>query len=165
MDILEQKTIYKIGKQLSQGGTGAIYAAKKLNNEGDPDGIRYAIKELKEGFSNIAKKEKDISQMIENESKYSIVIPVLDDIHIQKKEYLVMQLKHHGLFLNEMIEEIQNDIPKGSAFPFIHAKGILSAVLSGLNLLILRILKIGMIPEFMPVWTFENDFSSFQAVC
>lgn len=135
MDKLEQKIIYKIGEQISKGGTGTIYAAKKLNSEGKADGIRYAIKEIGEEFETIAQKEKEISQKIENESKYSVVIPILDAIHIQKKEYLIMQLKHHGMFLNEMIEEIRNETHPKSAFPFIHIKGILSAVLSSLSLL------------------------------
>ena len=33
------------------------------------------------------------------------------------------------------------------------------------NLLILRILKLGILPEITPLWAFGNDFSSFQAVC
>lgn len=77
MDTLEQNTIYKIGEQISKGGTGTIYAAKKINNEGKADGIRYAIKEIGEEFETIAQKEKEISQKIENESKYSVVIPIL----------------------------------------------------------------------------------------
>ena len=32
-------------------------------------------------------------------------------------------------------------------------------------LLILRILKLGILPEITPLWSFGNDFSSFQAVC
>lgn len=38
---------------------------------------------------------------------------------------------------------------------------------STLNLLylILRILKLGILPEITPLWAFGNDFSSFQAVC
>ena len=32
-------------------------------------------------------------------------------------------------------------------------------------LLILRILKLGILPEITPPWAFGNDFSSFQAVC
>lgn len=32
-------------------------------------------------------------------------------------------------------------------------------------LLILRILKLGILPEITPLWAFGNDFSSFQAVC
>jgi hypothetical protein len=31
--------------------------------------------------------------------------------------------------------------------------------------LILRILKLGILPEITPLWSFGNDFSSFQAVC
>ena len=31
--------------------------------------------------------------------------------------------------------------------------------------LILRILKLGILPEITPLWAFGNDFSSFQAVC
>ena len=31
--------------------------------------------------------------------------------------------------------------------------------------LILRILKLGILPEITPPWAFGNDFSSFQAVC
>ncbi|MCI9573860.1 MAG: hypothetical protein HFH97_14845 [Lachnospiraceae bacterium] len=34
-----------------------------------------------------------------------------------------------------------------------------------LLLLILRILKLGILPEITPPWAFGNDFSSFQAVC
>ena len=33
------------------------------------------------------------------------------------------------------------------------------------NILILRILKLGILPEITPLWAFGNDFSSFQAVC
>ena len=33
------------------------------------------------------------------------------------------------------------------------------------NLLILRILKLGILPEITPLWAFGNDFSSLQAVC
>ena len=33
------------------------------------------------------------------------------------------------------------------------------------ELLILRILKLGILPEITPLWAFGNDFSSFQAVC
>ena len=33
------------------------------------------------------------------------------------------------------------------------------------KLLILRILKLGILPEITPLWAFGNDFSSFQAVC
>ena len=33
------------------------------------------------------------------------------------------------------------------------------------NVLILRILKLGILPEITPLWAFGNDFSSFQAVC
>ena len=33
------------------------------------------------------------------------------------------------------------------------------------NELILRILKLGILPEITPLWAFGNDFSSFQAVC
>lgn len=135
MDTLEQKTIYKIGEQISKGGTGTIYAAKKLNSEGKADGIRYAIKEIGETFETIAQKEKEISQKIENESKYSVVIPILEAIHVQKKVYLIMQLKHQGMFLNEMIDEIRHETQQKSAVPFIHIKGILSAVLSSLSLL------------------------------
>lgn len=90
MYTLKQKTIYKIGEQISKGGTGTIYAAKKLNSEGNTDGIRYAIKEIGEEFEAIAQKEKEFSQKIENESKYSVVIPILDAIHEQQKVYLVM---------------------------------------------------------------------------
>lgn len=135
MDTLEQNTIYKIGEQISKGGTGTIYAAKKINNEGKADGIRYAIKEIGEEFETIAQKEKEISQKIENESKYSVVIPILDAIHVQKKAYLIMQLKHQGMFLNEMIDEIRRETQQKSAVPFNHIKGILYAVLSSLSML------------------------------
>ena len=33
------------------------------------------------------------------------------------------------------------------------------------HFLILRILKLGILPEITPLWAFGNDFSSFQAVC
>lgn len=33
------------------------------------------------------------------------------------------------------------------------------------KILILRILKLGILPEITPLWAFGNDFSSFQAVC
>lgn len=33
------------------------------------------------------------------------------------------------------------------------------------EMLILRILKLGILPEITPLWAFGNDFSSFQAVC
>lgn len=33
------------------------------------------------------------------------------------------------------------------------------------EILILRILKLGILPEITPLWAFGNDFSSFQAVC
>ena len=35
----------------------------------------------------------------------------------------------------------------------------------GMLILILRILKLGILPEITPLWAFGNDFSSFQAVC
>lgn len=137
---IKYKTTYRIGRKISQGGTGKIYYAEKLNVEGNPDGLQYAVKVIEEENKEIAEKEKICCQKVENTSCYSITIPILDSIHWERKEYLVMQLRHQGKFLNELLEEIWCTEEESSCrniynapIPFQHMTGILLAILSSLE--------------------------------
>lgn len=96
-DYREIETIY-------ESKYSRIYKAQKVNaSTMEADDLMYAIKEYK-GYSKDNSQliqEKKSSQMIENVSKISVVVPVLESLN---GEYLVMQYKKNGYFLSQIID-------------------------------------------------------------
>lgn len=106
---------YEIIKEDVRTANTVIYAAKRL--EDGAEGLMYAIKEYVD--SDVAKilanKEKRISQNLENISKASISIPILQNIisGTENRIFQVMLRKQNGMFLNEIIERLEDRFGKG----------------------------------------------------
>ncbi|MCD7736210.1 MAG: hypothetical protein LUI07_04480, partial [Lachnospiraceae bacterium] len=98
------------GEPISQTGAAVIYRASR-EDDGDREGF-YAIKEyLDPAAAEIfSEHEKKISMEINEYSlKREVVIPVPEILKENGKKYALMQFKKHGMFLSDLIEELETN--------------------------------------------------------
>lgn len=97
---------YILKEKLAETNRSCLYTGVRIDNM---DGLIYALKEYKSDIpeQNTLLYEKKITQIIENYAPMSIVIPIFDTIDFEGKQYAVMQFKKHGLFLKQVIEELE----------------------------------------------------------
>lgn len=75
--------------------------------------------------------------------------------------YILLSIVTCGIYSYYFLYSIAQDANVVCADDGKKTSGLAAFIL----LLILRILKLGILPEITPLWAFGNDFSSFQAVC
>lgn len=108
---MEKIDNYKLLDVIAETNYAKLYKAVKVTDSDlySEDELFYAVKEYCYGDIEEAalEKEKRISHHIENHASKSIVIPILFDIKYKEKRYAVMQYKKNGMFLSEMINQLE----------------------------------------------------------
>ena len=107
---------YTLADKISQTHGAYLYKAQSVNDMDSEEDYFYAVKEYYNEIIPIdtLEREKRISHEIENYAERSIVIPILEVLKEEKKEYAVMQFRKNGLFLNELIEKLELQYGKGN---------------------------------------------------
>lgn len=134
---MEGRTIgdYKVVETVWQTPYTCLYKAVE-QVEGQEEGIFYALKRLPfEGVQELTlQKEKVYTQQISNSTRENIVIPILKVIGDGKAEYAVMQFVHHGLFLEEVIDQLETGYGAGQ-IPIGIQLQVLGTILRALKML------------------------------
>lgn len=98
--------VYKIINEVRKTRNTCLYKAVKNESDGSESILQYIIKTY--NSDRVAKKERDISQYVENKARNSIVIPIVDRLQVDGKEYVVMHLKEQGgYFLSDLIDILE----------------------------------------------------------
>ena len=101
-DIIDE---YKVLRQITQNDHSILYEAVSSKEE-DGD-LRYIIKEfLRDDSLEEMDKEIHLTQLIENHSEISIVVPVLRKL--RKNNFLLMQFRNNGRFLSDLLDDVCN---------------------------------------------------------
>lgn len=98
---------YKIIEQIGETGMSSLYyAVKESDNQ---TSLSYFMKKYDDIVSGeMIKNEILISQTIEETCSSSVIIPVLEGFHQDDERYVIMQFRKNGLFLNTIIEKLEN---------------------------------------------------------
>jgi Serine/threonine protein kinase len=93
---------YKIVELICETDNSRLFKAKRIKDKDCQvtDELTYAIKEYKKKKSEYLEQEKDKSQLLEEYSRISVVVPVLETVG---ENAVVMQFKQNGYFLSELI--------------------------------------------------------------
>ena len=127
---------YKLADKITQTHGACLYRAQNCTDVDNEDDFFYVIKEYHNEIipQGVLEREKKISHEIENYATKSIVIPILEVLKEEEKEYAVMQFRKNGLFLNELIEKLELKYGKGN-IPLHIVFAIVGEILSSLKVL------------------------------
>lgn len=132
--MVQKVDAYKLNNKIGETNFATLYEAVRVNEQGDYDELRYAIKEYKDIDSLIdyPNKEKVISQHIYNNSMESINIPITQLIIYEGKKYGIMDYRKNGVFLRDFIEALEAEYGPGN-IPFKLQYRILKRILKALD--------------------------------
>lgn len=128
--------IYEVGERIAETRGSYLYRAQNCRNAELEEDYFYALK----GYHSeiipygTLEREKKISHEIENHAPKSIVIPILEVIKEGEQEYAIMQFRKNGMFLNELITELELLHGKGK-IPLSISFEIISEILHSLKVL------------------------------
>lgn len=127
---------YLLGEKIVETNEAVLYKALKSGSSGEEDELVYVIKEYEntEQHKGALAKERRITQEIENYASKSIVIPILEVISQNEKEYAVMQFRKNGKFLKELIAELEQQYGIGN-IPLDIQLSIIEEILQSLMVL------------------------------
>lgn len=134
---MEGQTIgdYKVVETVWQTPYTCLYKAVE-QVDGQEEGFFYALKRLP--FDTVQEltlqREKEYTQQIANSTRENIVIPILKVIGDGTAEYAVMQFVHHGLFLEEVVGQLESIYGAGK-IPIGIQLQVLEKVLHALKIL------------------------------
>lgn len=129
---------YKILDVIAKGGSGTLYRAVLVNEEGEEDELYYAVKEVGYTENEVTRyalaNEKEVTHSLENHSGFSIVIPVLQVITQENIQYAVMPYKKSGRFLTQLIQDLEGIYGKGQ-IPVTIVFALIRRILQSLSVL------------------------------
>lgn len=128
---MEEKD-FKLKDIISEGGTGELYSAVLKEKDDQKEELLYAVKVIAKGkFDDFVKKERQITQRIENFCNYSIVIPILKVEQDRENYYMLMQFKRNGQFLDAVLDDIKTS--NHGVVLFKHILGLILTILDSLG--------------------------------
>lgn len=100
-------------KPIWEKGISKLYYAVK--DEENLESLSYLIKEYHKNVSdNMINNERLVSQTIEEHCSSSVIIPILEGICEKEERYAVMQFRKNGLFLNDLIKNLEDEYGSGN---------------------------------------------------
>ncbi len=98
--------IYELADKIAQTNGAILYRAKYSKDMDSEEEFFYVAKEYCSELieKGALEQERRISHEIENYASKSIVIPILDVIEKEDKEYAIMQFRKNGMFLKQLLE-------------------------------------------------------------
>lgn len=127
---------YILGDKIKETYGSCLYKAKKSNDANSEEDYFYLVKQYHNEKipHNTLQREKEISHEIENHAPKSIVIPILEVLKEEEQEYAVMQFRKNGMFLSELIENLELQYGKGK-IPLKITLEVISEILYSLEVL------------------------------
>ncbi len=131
---MKKAGLYRLDNIIAETNFATLYEGLKVNENGDYDELKYAVKEFKsiDSIVDYPNKEKSISQRIYNKSKECVNIPMTEVFTCDGKKYGVMDYRKNGIFLNDFIRALEAEYGPGN-IPFRMQYRIIKRVLKALD--------------------------------
>ncbi len=123
---------YELADKIIQTNGAILYRAKHSQDRNIEEEFFYVVKEYCSELieKGTLERERRISHEIENYASKSIVIPILDVVEEENKEYAIMQFRKNGMFLKQLLENY-----KTQPVPMEVCLEVMEEILSSLEVL------------------------------
>lgn len=106
---------YILKEKIRETKHSSLFRAVKPSADDKKDSLTFLIKQYHTGLTeDIVENERRISQTIEETCPFSVIIPILETFEEEGKTCVVMQFRKNGLFLNEVVERLEDKYGSGN---------------------------------------------------